>query len=780
MKKTFSVLLAIIFLSSVVFFSVSCNKNTETETSITTEKTTAADVTTAVTSETTTESSTSDSVETTTETETSESEETTETETATTDSGTVIPADKDFDENNIVFTFAALSDTHIDSTSGVTANKFVSALTQLRERAGKDCESGLGAVFVAGDLINNGHSDRGYYKEITYFADLYESVLDPENVPMVFCIGNHDTLSEWKSYTVEESRLFNSYLDDVYFSTDTDMQALNDLGCRHCVIDNYHVLAITPCTTTPVNYTDEAKEWLDNTLNEITSKNPDQYVIVLTHPMIYDTVYGSTLGKHWYTEDLTDILSKYPQVVTFSGHLHFPLNDPRSIMQTSFTSLGCGSVKYMAIEDGNYLDMASATTMKDRDLFSQGLLVEVDENGNMRFIRMDFYHEEVIGEYWEISHPDENNTHLTKYTKKRGNEENNDPPTPPTNLAYSYITDSTTGTINLKVTFEAGKDDEFVHDYAITLYKDGKAVRNYGILADFYLHSKTSGMKKVFVADLGTISDGTFELEIVSIDSWGARSDPAKITMVIEKNGDPPVTRENAPLSLYADFDFSNGEITEKTGNIKIKNHGAVVEKTNVSFNGKNYLVDALNTSGDNYTLCTFNSIATPGEMKTFAERGFSVEAFFSTDNNGTVQGVICGTQAGGWGLAVNAQYKPYFITGYGTQGKYNPSVISPDTLSKGTLLHVVAVYDVEELTSSIYVNGELKATQSIDPVFCVGSGLTFNYFCLGADITGGLVGGDFQSSNMVILDAKIYEGVLNQDNVSAAYNAAVESLSNS
>ena len=149
MKKTFSVLLAIIFLSSVVFFSVSCNKNTETETSITTEKTTAADVTTAVTSETTTESSTSDSVETTTETETSESEETTETETATTDSGTVIPADKDFDENNIVFTFAALSDTHIDSTSGVTANKFVSALTQLRERAGKDCESGLGAVFVA-------------------------------------------------------------------------------------------------------------------------------------------------------------------------------------------------------------------------------------------------------------------------------------------------------------------------------------------------------------------------------------------------------------------------------------------------------------------------------------------------------------------------------------------------------------------------------------------------------------------------------------------------------
>ena len=768
MKKVFSVILSIIFLASVVFFSVSCSSNSKTQTSIDTLETTITD-TTEATSEETTENESSYPVE-----------ETTETETSTTESGSVIPSNRDYDESKIVFTFAAISDTHIENTKGVVANKFVNALTQLKERANKDCEAGLGAVFAVGDLINNGHKDREYYKEITYFTELYESVLDPEQVPMVFCIGNHDTLSEWKNHTVEESKLFNSYLEDVYFSTDTDFEALNDIACRHCVINNYHILTVTPCSTTPVKYSSEVKEWLDRTLNEITSNNPDQYVIVLTHPMIYDTVYGSTLGVHWYAEDLTDTLKKYPQVVTFSGHLHFPLNDPRSIMQTSFTSLGCGSVRYMAIEDGNYLDMASNTTMKDRDLFSQGLLVEVDENGNMRFIRMDFYHEEVIGEYWEISHPDENNEHLTKYTKSRGNKENNSAPTPPTNLAYSYATNNTTGTINLTITFESGRDDEFVHDYAITLYKDGKVRKNYGVLSDFYLHSKTSDMKKTFVAELGAVSDGTFELEIVSIDSWGARSDPAKMSMVIEKNGDTPSTRKNTPLSLYADFDFTNGEITEKTGNVKIKNHGATVEKTNVSFNGKEYFVDSLKTSGDNYTLCTFKNIATPNDMKMFAEQGFSVEAFFSTDNNGKVQGVVCGTQAGGWGLAVNAQYKPYFITGFGTQGKYNPSVVSPDTLSQGTLLHIVAVYDVEELTSSIYVNGEFKATQSIDSVFGVGSGMTFNYFCLGADITGELIGGDFQSNNMVILDAKIYEGVMNQDDVCTAYNNAVGLLSNS
>ena len=51
MKKIFSVLLAIMFLFSVVFFAVSCNKNTETETSISNEETTTADVTTAVSKE---------------------------------------------------------------------------------------------------------------------------------------------------------------------------------------------------------------------------------------------------------------------------------------------------------------------------------------------------------------------------------------------------------------------------------------------------------------------------------------------------------------------------------------------------------------------------------------------------------------------------------------------------------------------------------------------------------------------------------------------------------
>ena len=344
-------------------------------------------------------------------------------------------------------------------------------------------------------------------------------------------------------------------------------------------------------------------------------------------------------------------------------------------------------------------------------------------------------------------------------------------------MSYTYKSASS-GKLALTVTFAACEDDEFTHDYVLNIYQNGVKKKIYRILADFYLHSSTADMKKEYSVEMGSFSEGTYEVELIACDSWGALSDPTKITVELVSGQEPPTERKNAPISVYADFDFSNGTIVEKTGNVKVNNHGATVTNTKVSFNGKEYNVEALNATGDNYVLCTFKSLTTPDDVKKFAENGFSVEAFFYTNNNGKVQGVVCGTQAGGWGIAVTAQYKPYFITGYGTQGKYNTSVVGTEQLSNKDLIHVVAVYDVEELTSSIYVNGVLKATQSIDPTFAVGAGLTYNMFCLGADITSDLLGRDFQADNMTIVDAKIYTGVLSQNDVNTAYGNAVASLS--
>ena len=123
--------------------------------------------------------------------------------------------------------------------------------------------------------------------------------------------------------------------------------------------------------------------------------------------------------------ELLEVLNKYPQVVAFGGHLHFPISDERSIMQDKVTNINCGAMSYMATDPGNYRHMRNGTVMKDCTKVSTGYLVQIDKNNNVRFLRMDFFREELIKEPWVIMAPQKDGSHLLSYTKDRGSAENN-------------------------------------------------------------------------------------------------------------------------------------------------------------------------------------------------------------------------------------------------------------------------------------------------------------------------------------------------------------------
>lgn len=220
--------------------------------------------------------------------------------------------------------------------------------------------------------------------------------------------------------------------------------------------------------------------------------------------------------------------------------------------------------------------------------------------------------------------------------------------------------------------------------------------------------------------------------------------------------------------------------MTDTKGNVTVTNHGAETGKFEVTHAGKKYTVDALRATSGKYAICKFNSLSSTSEFRKFAEGNFSVEAFYvAKSSTGKVQGIVCGTQAGGWGLAEQASGQPYFITGgSGGLNGYNPSVVAGAAASRTELTHVVATYDFAEKKSYIYVNGKLSASAPINEDFKVGAGSTFNYFCLGDDITASLAGGDFPAGNMLITDAKIYKGALTAEEASTAYANAVANLS--
>lgn len=439
-----------------------------------------------------------------------------------------------FDESKIALSLAAISDVHIEGSSDAYANKFTSALNQLKVKAAESDANGIDGVMVVGDLIQRA--------EITMaqnFKALYEDVFKPTEVPMIYTIGNHDMNPkyDWTPSTVAQSVAMANTFGDEYFKTDIDNTMRNNYEARHCVIGGYHILAVTPNGDQPITYSPNVITWLDQQLETITKTDPNRYVIVLTHPMIYNTIYGSLLGEdggvwtstlpnYWATRVLTGVLEKYPQVVSFHGHLHFPINDPRSLWQGKWTALGCGSTRYMAIEPAGWEGISSTpTVMNDANNFSQGYLVQFDVNGNMRIVKMDFFNNGTIGEPYVMQYPDAAGANLAKYnnvTRKAANQA----PTMST-IEAKDVKDNEAAS----VTFAAGKDDEFVHHYVITLSKGGNVVATKKILADFYLHPNTSEMKSSWTYGFGTLSEsGQYTVSVVAVDSWDAESAPVTAT----------------------------------------------------------------------------------------------------------------------------------------------------------------------------------------------------------------------------------------------------------
>lgn len=439
-----------------------------------------------------------------------------------------------FDESKIALSLAAISDVHIEGASDAYANKFTSALNQLKVKAAESDANGIDGVMVVGDLIQRA--------EITMaqnFKALYEDVFKPTEVPMIYTIGNHDMNPkyDWTPSTVAQSVAMANTFGDEYFKTDIDNTMRNNYEARHCVIGGYHILAVTPNGDQPITYSPNVITWLDQQLDAITKTDPNRYVIVLTHPMIYNTIYGSLLGEdggvwtstlpnYWATRVLTGVLEKYPQVVSFHGHLHFPINDPRSLWQGKWTALGCGSTRYMAIEPAGWEGISSTpTVMNDANNFSQGYLVQFDVNGNMRIVKMDFFNNGTIGEPYVMQYPDAAGANLAKYnnvTRKAANQA----PTMST-IEAKDVKDNEAAS----VTFAAGKDDEFVHHYVITLSKGGNVVATKKILADFYLHPNTSEMKSSWTYGFGTLSEsGQYTVSVVAVDSWDAESAPVTAT----------------------------------------------------------------------------------------------------------------------------------------------------------------------------------------------------------------------------------------------------------
>lgn len=535
--KTFTKIMSVLIVGIILVLAfASCNGNTQ--------QTTTENDATETTSEGTTKGTDTTEVQTTVETtEETTTEETTTEETTTEETTTAEEhqAVQEFDMDNVVLAFGLTSDIHISGSGDAASTKFATALTQLKKKA-RELGVELDAIVSTGDISNNGTKD-----QYTILKSIYETNMGKET-PFVFALGNHDQYQPL-------SNAYDIFNTEQYTGTMVD-DSLIKYGNVHYVVNGIHFVAICPNTYSSGDYscpfTTKTKNWLDETLAEITTNDPGAPVFVLVHCMIYDTAYGSTLEVStqccWYTTELTDILSQYPQVIALSGHLHFTVNDERTIMQTDFTSIGCGSTSYMAVMNGGYENMSSATVMNDAQQVSDGHLFLVDAKGNVKVIRMDFSNKSETKEPWIIPAPEANKSHLNFYRKDRKYNDNPAPVFGTTDVIYiDNVAKNNNGYLP-KFCWHSATDDDMVFLYEVSIMNtSGVVIQKWKFLSDYYRVTDAKDMKDEYSVQNriagGRLSfDTEYTIRIIAFDCWENASDPAVMKFTCTPEGELTIT----------------------------------------------------------------------------------------------------------------------------------------------------------------------------------------------------------------------------------------------
>lgn len=430
-------------------------------------------------------------------------------------------ASPSFDENNIVLSFAQVSDVHVGTSTGGNADKLAAAIKYLKTESGNS----LDAFCIAGDLTNAGTAE-----QLSGLKYVLDNNLDT-GTEVVFCGGNHDI-----DATLGKKNIFKDVLGSwVYrhpYSTDLSSDVI--AGNYHTVINGYHFIAITMKSSAgdmiPSDIT-----WLRAQMEAAKKDAPDKPIFVQTHPPAYDMQYGSHLddtysdgpGKAWNDTKIAGVLNDYPQAVLFSGHTHFPLNPETSIMQKGFTSVGTASVAYMSL-DPFYIDTPGNTEPSDAGLVSEGMLVQVDKNNVIRIKRLDFTNSSEIKQPWVFATATDTSKFV--YTPDRG--KNKAAPQFPAGSALNVRFNGTEAALQVTLTFNNANDSDMVHKYKVEIYsKDGSKLyySNYAF-SDFYLHPDeklADTIKKQFKVgkDLWACNDnlpsqGDVLVKVTPLDSW--------------------------------------------------------------------------------------------------------------------------------------------------------------------------------------------------------------------------------------------------------------------
>ena len=239
-------------------------------------------------------------------------------------------------DDETIATFGVFSDTHNAKVAFTSAMNSVMKLS----RDGAD----LDGLLLIGDIVYYQADDvpsADFYSMINSNKDYAKIKNDGK---LVFAMGNHEFPLDAKS----------DELCDL--SKKVFIEEVGQNPEYHAVLEGYHFIAAGPQTYFGELSAEQEKFVFDN-VKEALKDGDEKPVFLLLHYPVDNTLYGTSTAKR-YSAEFEEFVKSEPRLIVISGHMHYPISDPRSIYQVPG---GATFIYTSSIMGGNGLSNPYAT-----------------------------------------------------------------------------------------------------------------------------------------------------------------------------------------------------------------------------------------------------------------------------------------------------------------------------------------------------------------------------------------------------------------------------------
>ena len=625
-----------------------------------------------------------------------------------------------------VLRFVAASDVHFTDAVTVRDEKFEKMFTNAYAYCdAHETYNKLDGVFVAGDVANDGSAT-----SLTRFFEALTGNAREGTVTRAI-LGNHE-------FFTDPANTVNRFLAASGYESDD----------AHLVIGGYHFIFISP-DEEGKGFSSKKRTWLATELAAAAADDPTgkKPIFVFQHQHVKSTVYGS--ANSWGITDLKSTLARYPQVVDFSGHSHFPINDPRSVWQGTFTAFNTATLKAfemdlvgVADEKLYYTDDKGGWSASNpgRDDSGQYYIVEVDANNRILVKAFDVRTGQSIMTpilIEQVGDP----TAFT-YTDTRAQTET--PPVFAEGAAATPVRITATGAV---FRFPRTTGETYVQNYRCEVYCNDTLISTVYRLDDGFLFPAP----ETLILPLSDLLPNTaYRVHIVPVTAWGNEGEPLRFTFTTK--GGNTVSMPEEALVFSARFGQNGTAVDAVSGTAMT----AVGTPETVYDEAQQKYVGVFD--GQSAYACY-----DVDDCYSLLYESFTFETYVRMDA-APASGYVnhfSNMESGGFGFEYKSDGRMMFYAHVG--GSYQ--IVTLPQLATGTWAHLVATYDGATLI--LYVNGEeiarQTATGSVKPP-------KVQFFVVGADSASGDACSAYATCTVGC--ANVYSAPLTAAQVAALYTA--------